>query len=375
MPEILGQSRALEVIRSTLRSGRVHHGWIFSGPRGVGKFTTAIELARLLLDPEADVDRDFASTSRGSNSRVQAMLDSGVHPDLHVIRKELAKFSDNPDLRGRKLMNIPLDLLRERMLGGKTSDDRMHEAPAYRTAALGHGKVFIIDEAELLDPNAQNSMLKTLEEPPAQTYFFLITSQPDRLLPTIRSRCQQVRFGALDDHSMKAWLKSTAGQRAELGANSPELLSWVERFAGGSPGLAQLAIEYGFHDWQKTLDPMLGDLERGKFPVAMGDTMAGLVDQFAVAWVKAHGEKNTSKDAANKDGARNMFSLLATHSRARVADAIEQGEDPSTWLNIIDLIRDAERELDANVNLKLLLENLVVQWARAVRLAPASARA
>src|SRR5204863_4320065 len=110
------------------------------------------------------------------NSRVQHLIDARTHPDFHIIHKELAAYSDNRELREKKQINIPIDLLRERLLGG-TSGSSHHEAPAYRTAALGHGKVFIIDEAELLDPTAQNAMLKTLEEPPAQTWIFLITSQ------------------------------------------------------------------------------------------------------------------------------------------------------------------------------------------------------
>src|SRR5436190_8510409 len=169
------------------------------------------------------------------------------------------------------------------MLGRKTGDDRIHEAPAYRTPALGHGKVFIIDEAELLDGYAQNSMLKTLEEPPPQTYFFLITSQPERLLPTMRSRCQQVRFVRLDAQSMRQWFKQAAAQNAELGTRNSELLAWIEHFAEGSPGAAQLAIEYGFFQWQQTLQPMLAELERGQFPTAMGETLAALIDEFAVA--------------------------------------------------------------------------------------------
>ena len=311
MIQILGQPRALEILSNALRSGRFQHGWIFSGPRGVGKFTTALQVARILLDPETSPNLD--GQIQNPKSKIQSLIDSSTHPDLHIIRKELALYSDNEKLRERKLMNIPLDLLRERMLGGKTGDQRTHEAPAYRTAALGHGKVFIIDEAELLDPNAQNSILKTLEEPPPQTYFFLITSQPDRLLPTIRSRCQQVRFMRLDAQSMREWFKRATAKDSELGIRNSELLSWIEHFADGSPGAAQLAIEYGFFEWQKSLNPMLAELERGKFPVAMGETLAVLIDAFAVAWVKSH--KNASKDSANKDGAKHMFSLLAIFDR------------------------------------------------------------
>lgn len=358
MHGILGQDRAIGILRHALRSGRFHHAWIFSGPKGVGKFTTALGIARTLLDPEATTNLAGEIESDPA-SRSNRMIDAGTHPDLHVIRKELALYSDDRQLRERKLLTIPLDLLRERVIGGKVGEAQ-HEAPAYRTALMGHGKAFIIDEAELLAREAQNAMLKTLEEPPSQTWFFLITSQPDRLLPTIHSRCQHVRFARLDDKSMREWLKR-AGSNASADAAT---LSWVTRFAEGSPGVAAVALEYGFHHWQQTLDPLFQELEGGRFPVTMGDTLAALVSEFAEAWVKKHGAKHTSKDAANKDGARHLFTLLAAHLRHRLEQACEAEADASPVIAAIESLREAEQQLESNVNLKMLLENLAAQWAR-----------
>ena len=345
----------MEVLRSALRGGRLHHGWIFSGPKGVGKSTCAVAFARIILDPAAapnlagDLEAD-------PNSPTARLIEAGSHPDLHIIRKELALFSDNALLRSRKLMNIPLDVLRQYMIGGKTGDDKIHEAAAYRTAVHGHGKVFIIDEAELIDKYGQNALLKTLEEPPPLTYIILITARPERLFPTIRSRCQHVRFGALGEPAMEQWFK-----RSGLEVDADER-AWIERFCEGSPGLAQIAAEYGFHQWQKTLDPMLRELDRGQFPAAMGQTLGELVESFASAWVKAN--RNASKDAANKDGARHVLALLAAHARRRLDDSCAEGGDPSRALAMIDHLRDAERQLASNVNLKHVLENLVVQWAQ-----------
>jgi hypothetical protein len=378
MPRILGQDRALGILQHALRSERFHHAWVFTGPRGVGKFTTAMELARILLDPEQGPGAQIGSPRNGE-SRVQRLIDAGTHPDLHVIRKELALFSDNRLLRERKLMNIPLDLLRERVIGGR-SGETMHEAAAYRTAALGHGKVFIIDEADLLRDEAQNAMLKTLEEPPAQTYFFLITSLPDHLLPTVRSRCQMVPFGRLDERAMQQWWKqheataSTGAQNPKAGEAidakppSPAAIKWALNFAEGAPGMTMLALEYGFHDWQMSLDPMLRDIDRGVFPAAMGDLLGRLVEDFAVTWVRRHGEKQTSKDAANKDGARHVFALLGSHARNRLAAASAAGDDDvaERWAAAIDLQRETEEQIGFNVNQKLAMDNLVAQWTAAL---------
>lgn len=358
MQGILGQSRAIETLQAALASARVHHAWVFSGLRGVGKFTTALEMARILLDPDSGPNLT-GQWEVDPNSRTSRMIDAGTHPDLHVIHKELALYSENPQLRARKLLNIPLDLLREHMIGGKTGDDRQHEAPAYRTAALGHGKVFIIDEAELLDVWAQNSLLKTLEEPPAETYIFLITARPERLLPTVRSRCQHVRLSPLDEAAMNDWLDHSGLDCGE------DERAWIMRNCQGSPGLAMLATKYGFAHWQRELDPMLAELASGRFPAEMGQTLAQLVEDFAKAWVDNH--ENASKDAANRDGLRHLLSLLAAHARNALRAACEgEGDgDYDHWLQVIDEIRNAERQGEANVNLKQVLENLVVQWAQA----------
>ncbi len=300
----------------------------------MGKFTTAKWFAQKLLSAE-----DTAIES---------------HPDLHIIQKELALFSESKKLREKKLINIPLDLLRERMIGGQV-ESKHHQAAAYLTPVLGNGKVFIIDEAELLDFVAQNALLKTLEEPPAQTYIILVTSQPQRLLPTIRSRCQHARFGTLSPDAMNQWL-----DQADLSINESQR-KWIEHFSDGSPGIAQLASENRFYEWQVTLNPMLGELDDGRYPAQMGQTLGELVETFAKSWVDKH--DNASKDAANKDGVRHLLNLLAAHARKRLGSCAQQSQDCDHWLGVIDLIRDAEQQMNSKVNVKLLLENLVAQWA------------
>jgi DNA polymerase-3 subunit delta' len=353
MYTLLGQDNATRILQKALASGRFHHAWIFSGPKGVGKFTAAKETARILLDPAAqpnfggEIESDPASQSN-------RLIDAGTHPDLHLIYKELAVYSDDRTIRTRKLSNIPMDVLRERMVGGQTSNGQWHTSPAYLRAVLGHNKVFIIDEAELLDQNAQNVLLKTLEEPPLQTFIFLVTSQPQRLLPTIHSRSQHVRFSLLDDESMAAWFKRN---KIEGAADERR---WLERFAAGSPGMAQLAAKYGFYQWQQTLEPMLKEASRGAFPPALGETLGRLVEEFAQAWVKAH--KNASKDAANKDGVRHMLALLSRYAREQLLDAGEDSEQAEDAMRVISLLREAGQQVERNVNIKLMFHNLAAQW-------------
>lgn len=363
--EIVGQDRAVAALRAGLRSDRIHHAWIFHGPPGVGKFTTALAFAAIILDPSTtailsgDIEPD-------SDSAVQRLLAAGTHPDLHIVTKELAVVSREASVRTSKQRNIAKDVLEEFLI-----------EPATRTGGASTGgiasKVFIIDEAELLDLRGQNALLKTLEEPAPGSVIILVTSSEERLLPTIRSRCQRVAFTPLNDDDMLQWLKSPAARQQEpgdglLGLESGGVLSsldastrdWLLSYAGGSPGVAHVALSTGLVEWHRTLAPMLSDLDHGRFSIDLGPTMAKLADDWAQAWVDRPGNENASKEAANRAAARQMFRLIAEHYRRR----LRKGESaPETAVAAIDLVTQAERQADTNVQALFVMENLVGQLA------------
>ena len=149
-PVLFGQGGATAQLVHAMRSGHMHHAWILHGPQGIGKRTAALECARLLLDREA-TDAHVAAFKAPRDSRVAELIDASSHPDLHVISKERADDSSIKELRDRKQTNIPLDLLRELMIGGTVGDGKSFDSPVWRTAYFGHHKAFIVDEAELLD--------------------------------------------------------------------------------------------------------------------------------------------------------------------------------------------------------------------------------
>lgn len=352
MSSILGHEKPLQTLRTALGGDRMHHAWIFSGPVGVGKRTLAEELARILLDPSMDADQiglddPVLATENG------AILAAGTHPDLHVIRKEDAAYSDNKQLRDRKQLNIPLDLLRERMIGGRTSDGKIKDAPAYRTASQGNGKVFIIDEAELLDRTAQNVLLKTLEEPPSGTTIILVTSRPERLIATIRSRCQQLPFGTLDVESMGEWID--ASDHGDDDADRDWLLSWSE----GSPGRYETARRHELVQWVATLEPMLAEADRGRFSPELGATMVKLIEQYAEGELSENAKG--SKEAANRAGVRALIRLLGHHLRSELAKS-EDDRRTNGICATIDLLAQIEQESESHINIKQLMESLSASW-------------
>ena len=165
--EIAGHDRLKELITRAAVRGTLPPSLIFAGPSGVGKSMMALALAQFVncLAPvgEADACGECASCRR---------IVRGVHAD--VLRIE-------PGETG----SIKIDQIREAI-----------ERAAYRPFE-GRRRVVIIDGAEQMIVNAQDAILKTLEEPPNASTFILITDTPDMLLPTIRSRCQRLRFGRL----------------------------------------------------------------------------------------------------------------------------------------------------------------------------------
>ncbi|MEO1512575.1 MAG: hypothetical protein AAFU70_10905, partial [Planctomycetota bacterium] len=216
------------------------------------------------------------------------------------------------------------------------------------------GKVFIVDEAERLDASlskaeSQNAILKTLEEPPERTVIILVTSSEDRLLPTIRSRCQRVAFGPLtgEETVRVAGSKGVDASQAEAGLG----------LAGGSPGRLIELVETGVVGWQAELRPMLDLAARGRFASDLGPTMAGLVEGWAAA--RAASVPNGSKTVANREGAARMFELLAT--RARKGLAVEGAEDRA--LGWIEAIQRAESRVYANVQMASVFEGLAADLA------------
>lgn len=343
LDRVVGQSRALEVLQRSMQSERLHHAWIFHGPQGVGKFTTAVSWAATLLDPTSSPDLSGNITSQ-PGSQTHQLIEAGTHPDFFVIRKELTPFAKDATVRNNKQRSIPKAIVDEYLVQPAAL------APSINQGAMV-GKVFIIDEAELMGLPVQNSILKTLEEPGPGTLIILVTSSEDRLLPTIRSRCQRVGFVPLDDDAMRRWVN------AQNFGLDPEAHHWYLNYAAGSPGRFAQGVESDLYHWHTQIDPMLRRAIQGEHPPGLGTLMSTLIDSWASDWVK-QGDKlgeNRSKEAANQKAASMMLSLIAQQARPGLSDV----QKSSRSLQTIDSVTRASEELNTNVSFKLVMEHLV----------------
>ena len=178
--KIIGQQRPVEILRSALANGRLHHAYLFVGPEGVGKRTVAFALAKALHCDEAA--NDFCGRCAAC-----ARIQNGNHPDVRLVDV----------LAGKKEISIQQVREVERELNFRSFS--------------GKRKVVIIDPAPSLNLSAQNALLKTLEEPPQDSLLILIAANGGGLLPTLRSRCLRVSFGALARDEVARYLMSQEG--------------------------------------------------------------------------------------------------------------------------------------------------------------------
>ncbi len=216
---LVGQEAVEREFIEACSKGRLHHAWLISGPRGVGKATLAWRIARFLLTAFPTGGGFF-----GKSTPPTSLDSDGNGP---VARRLLAL--SEPRLF---LLRRPWDEKTERLRREITIDEvRRLRSFFGLSVADGGRRVVIVDTADEMNMNAANALLKLLEEPPADTVMLLVCHQPSRLLPTIRSRCRNLRCRSLEPDEVGAVLAQVG---VENDLNDPGLAV----LSGGSPGAA-----------------------------------------------------------------------------------------------------------------------------------------
>lgn len=276
---IIGQHRVRDALRRMLSSGRVAHAYLFHGPEGTGKLAGALALARALQcsDPvSGDACGQCAACVKTAK---------GLHPDIHVLMPVTKDTDDNE--RSQRIQKVwedpyqPADMESLPSLTGKGDAsnkqiwyriENIHEwlrKPMSYHRVEGRYRVAILIGAERIREEAANAFLKLLEEPGKQSVFILITDRVDHLLPTILSRCQQIRFDPLSSEEIAAAME-------DRGA-APGLSMMLARMSGGSVRKA-IALA-GNEDLLSTREEVL-DYLRESFR-GHGDKVVTMVDRLS----------------------------------------------------------------------------------------------
>jgi DNA polymerase-3 subunit delta' len=256
--ELYGQETAEATLAQAFASGRMHHGWILGGPPGIGKATLAYRLAVHALAAPQERDPSGQSLRVPTQSIAARQVRALSHPGLLVLRRPY-------DVKAKRFAtSIPVD------------EVRRLKSFLSRTADAESWRVVIVDTADDLNTNAANAILKALEEPPPRVIFLLISSQPGRLLPTIRSRCRVLALPALPRPSLQKAVRQAfaATEDEEPVAADPAAL---ERLAGGSVRRALSLLGGGGLDLDARIARAFSGLPRVDWldVHALGDELAG----------------------------------------------------------------------------------------------------
>ncbi len=216
---LFGHAAAEAELLRAQQSGRLHHAWMLSGPKGVGKATLAWRMARFLLATPPDDGGMFAPPPPET-------LDI---PDSHPVARRLLQGAEPRHYLLRRGPNE-----KETALSQVISVDDVRKMKSFfaLSAADGGHRTAIVDSLDEMGPAAANALLKLLEEPPANVTFFLIAHQPARLLPTIRSRCRELRLTPLAPQELADALTQAGGEI------EPEDRAALAELSGGSVGEA-----------------------------------------------------------------------------------------------------------------------------------------
>ncbi|MCD4814575.1 DNA polymerase III subunit delta' [bacterium] len=319
--QIRGQSHAVDYLKRSLVNRRIAHAYLFSGPEGVGKKTTAIALAQA-LNCQTPENNDACGDCLACRK-----IAVNTHPDVQHI---------GPDGQSIKIEQIREHLQREvilKPLEGKT-------------------KLYTLDPADAMTLESANSILKLLEEPPENVVIVLISSRPFSLLETIRSRCREIRFRALEKKVLTSWLVT----RLEISSEEAATLAML---SGGRPAEALRLADPELQELRHKVLGMVREIQPGQWPVLanqLGDYRTELPEifSFLLTWY------------------RDLLVLLKKGGQGVIInrdqmEALEQAVRQETAEALVEkcsVLLHALEQLKRNVNSQLLLENLFIRLER-----------
>jgi len=301
--EILAQFAQLKV------DGRLAHAYVFVGPKGIGKYETAMALAQRVNCSKNSADPDVCDCASCRK------IAGGNHPDVFVIEKPEDK------------TGISIDQVRALM---QRLEYRALEASV---------KFAVIKDAELIHEAAANAFLKTLEEPRPGTVLILTTAVPDALLSTIRSRCQAVRFPAMSNTALAKVLKD----EHQVSSDDAAVLA---AFGQGSPGRALSLGEDFLERRRVVLDAFLGVGDTENFVKAVGNDRDAAREALNVVLMALRDALFIKAGAVQR---------IVNRDRQVEVRRFAERYTPDDLAAHADLVSDAIRRIDGNQNVKVVL--------------------
>ena len=341
MKELIGNKTAADTLSRLVQSGRLPNALLFAGPEGIGKKRFATELARLLVCTRRD--GADACGACGACTRAREFV---IPTFTRGEDSDQVFFSQHPDV------GIVVPYNRNLRIGAIRALERESYFRPYEAQA----RIFIVDDAEKLNDAASNALLKTLEEPPATTHLILITSRADTLLPTIRSRCQTIRFAPVPCADLEKHLVDNCDFSAEDAA-------LAARVSGGSVGRAMNIVPASFRNQRAAMLHVLGAAIAGnrRELLAASEEMnsAANKDEYEETLEILQGLVHDVwliRNQANEDA------ILNTDIRRELAEfaASSTSQSLAAWLEEIEALKE---NFIVNINRKIATDSLFVGMA------------
>ena len=333
---ILGQSQPKRILTNALQNSSVAHAYLFYGPDSIGKKKIAITLAKALNCKGANpLDACDECESCGK-------IERGVHPDFFYLEP----IKNTPTAREASIKIEPIRELQKKL--------------AYMPYE-GKTKVVVIDSAELMNPQAMNSFLKTLEEPPSATVLLLISANPNRLLPTLLSRCQGIQFHRLSSANIRTIIQSQPQGEVE-----PMKESEIDFRIHRSQGSVSRALAEDIAEIEHLREQLLEVLEKVSF-----DRM-DIIFAFAKAWAR---QTEHLQPVLNE--LLGLIRDLALYRSGCSQSSIQNGDlsvkmipiaekhSLKAWMDRFTAVRNTQIALSGNANTQLFLENMLIEFCEA----------
>ena len=346
--ELIGHEAAERQFLDAWNGGRLAHAWLIAGPRGIGKATLAYRIARFVLSGGGEQAGGLFGGGGPENLSIAAdrpifrKIAGNAYPDLRVYERQT-------DAKGKRQSEIPVAEVRK--LGEFLS----------LTSAEGGWRVAIIDAADDLNREGANAILKTLEEPTRNALIVLVAHSPDRLLPTIRSRCRRLTLTPLAEDVVMTLLRRRQPELSETDAQA------IARLAEGSIGRALALTEGEGLPLYREMIELIGALPRLDVPKlhAFSDRVGGdeeksrTLEELFLRWMAIAAGGSARKDGPIPEAVAGERSL---GTRLLAAAGLDK------WLELWDRTgRAFERSEAVNLDRKQVVLNAFLALERTVR--------
>jgi len=358
LKEIFCQDKAISILQRGFTADKMPHAYIFAGAEGIGKFKTAREWSRLLLCKNPVTEKGVADSCGACQSC--RLFEAGSHPDFNIIYKELREFTREG--KGKPPpVDLPIDVVREFII------EKVSIKPT-----LSQKKFFVISEAERLNDESQNCLLKVLEEPPTYCTIILLCTRMERLLPTTKSRCRIIRFSQIDQEKIIDKLKA-------MGLNG-EKAQYFAHLAQGSlgQGCRWAQLELAGANLYQIKKELLNSLSTYKLAdcLDLAERLLDKAKKIAAAWEEL--DEATSKTDLNRRAQKTLIQIIISAlydaMKLNIAESqsfinSDQKEQIKNIANRFNAEQSAEKIADAyktmhwtesNVNEKLIFEQLLL---------------